>query len=339
MKVQWPEVTEVDVPTAILRTRAIAKAVADTQVPWVATHVVTGHALVMGALQRETQVRWHYPDLGAYPAEARATSGVSLLVSGTALHHVIAMPQANALVADAHAGNFINRMVRPFLRAYLGCGAQAHYFGREHFTLSKRPAGVLGLDVTDRGVWVLEAWVGIDAPTFLHAAQPDQDRRDPPVAPVREPIALREALRIAGGKRADDAALELALRVHERLLKAFQPAVESNASELAVLVAPEPALAPEHLFDWVEQPVPIGLIELGRHQVRSGEYEYRFGGDLLTSVAAARAFELQLASSSEAGAQECFQGMPFEGATPADVDILFWNLQGDRYPVRPRHWY
>ncbi|MCB9585442.1 MAG: hypothetical protein H6718_08595 [Polyangiaceae bacterium] len=320
--------------TAIARTRAIAKAVADTQVPWVATHVVTGHALVMGALQRETQVRWHFPDLAAYPAETRATSGVSALVSGLAIQQLIALPTVNALVADAHAGNFINRMVRPFLRAFVGCGAQAHYFGREHFTFSKRPAGVLGLDVTENGVWVLEAWVGVDVPTFLHAPKPDQDRPDPPVAPLREPIALREALRIAGGKRADDAPRDLALRVHERLLKAC--GLENAATDLSVSVEPEAERTSERLFEWFEQLVPIGLLELGRHQVRSGEFEYRLAGDVLTSVAAARAFEVQLVSSSEAGAHECFLDVPFEGAAPADLDVLLWSMHGGRYPVRPR---
>ncbi len=316
MKVNWPEVAELDVAGAIARTRSIARAVEDSQQPWVATSFVTGESLVLGALQREEQVRMRHPGLVQYRTERRATSGVSLLVSKRAIHQVIGVPAASTLYSDAHAGNFINRTVRGLLRAYNGCGAKAHYFGREHFTLSRRPAGVLGLDVTSGGAWVLEAWVGLEAAAPLDGFN------------GRAPICLREALRDAGSKRADESSMALAERLHERLRGAFEvPAAEQASQEPAPV---EMQACPDQRSEserFESREVPIGVVELAcRVAEPSGSFHVSFRGDILTSVAASLEFERRLTSGAAERALEAFAGVPFEGAQAADLAALVAGL-------------
>ncbi|MEZ4372776.1 MAG: hypothetical protein R3B07_18270 [Polyangiaceae bacterium] len=311
---QWSNVQELDVPTAIARTRAIVRTVEESQLPWVATTLVSGPALVMGALQREERVRWRYRDLGVYPAETRATTGTSLLVSKTAIQQLIVVPMVHALYSDANPANFINRSVRGLLRAYNAIGARGHYFGREHFTLSRRPAGVLGVDVTLGGAWILEAWVGVEEPAPLDGFR------------NHAPIALREALREAQSKRADDTALGLAERLHQKLRGAFAVAAAERAGEEPPAIGAQ--LSPPVVnqgWEFVSREVPIGELELGRRG-----REYCFRGDLMCSVDRALRFEEQLAHQDLRDAVDAFSGAPFEGAQLADLQALLWKLEPTR---------
>lgn len=317
MKATWSAVAELDVPGAIARTRAVARAVEESGEPWVATSVVSGQALVLGALQREEQVRPRHADLENYPAETRATTGASLLVSQGAIQQLIVLPRVNALHGDANAANFINRTVRGFLRAYNGCGAKAHYFGREHFTLSRRPAGILGLDVTSGGAWILEAWVGVEAATPLDGFR------------GHAPIGLREALREAGSRRLDDSALDLAERLHEKLRGAFEvPPAAQPSKEPAASGSPEPASdAIPGALQFAHREVPIGVLELAcRVREPSGAYDVWFRGDALTSLSACREFERRLQAGSGAEAVEAFASVPFEGAQRGDLLPLIQRL-------------
>lgn len=317
MRVAWSTVVELDVPGAVERTSAIARAVEETGVPWVATTLVTGEALVMGGLQREEQVRLRHAHLENYPVEKRATTGVSLLAPKGAIQQLIVVPRVNALYSDANAGNFINRTVRGFLRAYNRSGAKAHYFGREHFTLSRRPAGILGLDVTSGGAWILEAWVGVEAAA--------------PVVGFRgnAPIGLREALREAGSKRAEASPLELAERLHEKLRGAFDVPPADQASgepQTFGLRRPVSDSIPGAL-QFAQLEVPIGVLELAcRVREPSGSYEVWFRGDMLTSLSACEEFERRLQAGSGAEAMEAFSSVPFEGAQRGDLGTLIQRL-------------
>lgn len=317
MKLRWPAIVELDVPGAITRTQAIARAVEESAEPWVATTLVSGQALVLGALQREEQVRPRHVDLEDYPAAKRATSGVSLLVSQGAIQQLIVVPRVNALFGDANAGNFINRTVRGFLRAYNGSGAKAHYFGRDHFTLSRRPAGILGLDVTSGGAWILEAWVGVEA-----AAPVDGFRGN-------APIGLREALREAGSKRADASPLELAERLHEKLRSAFDvPPTEQRSTEPASCGSAELSSdAVQDALAFAQREVPIGVLELAcKVREPSGSYDVWFRGDVLTSLAACREFERMLQAGCGTEAVEAFASVPFEGAQRSELVELIERL-------------
>lgn len=305
-------------PGAVARARAIARAVEESGEPWVATTLVSGQALVLGALQRERQVRQRHADLRMYRAETRSTTGVSLLVSEGAVQQLIVVPRVNGLFGDASAGNFINRTVRGFLRAYNGCGAKAHYFGREHFTLSRRPAGVLGLDVTSGGVWILEAWVGLEAATALDEFN------------GHSPIGLREALRQARSKRAEDSAGVLVERLHERLRGAFEVPAEAAPSEEPERIEDDPS-GPEGIQDsdvhFAQREVPIGVLELGCKVAEpSGSFDVRCRGDVLTSVAAVRDLERRLQGGARAEALEALAGVPWEGARPGDLEALIEGL-------------
>lgn len=286
--------------------------------------LVHGDALLLGALQREASVaqRFGLPDV---PRLRRLTTGGAARLSGSALHHLLLLPRVDQLIADAQPGNFINRYVRALLSGYNALGARANYFGREHFTLGKRPAGVLGVDVTRGGVWILEALVGLQQPTVLEAFR------------GAAPVALLEALSAAGSARRDTEPLALAARVHERACRAWLsalPGASPGASarlmaDVEVLGAasavsglpktPDPDLDGD-VEGWRSAEVPIGLLEVG---VAARGYYIR--GDILTSRAAVAAAEAALAGMGSVGAGEAeralsaFDEAPFEGARLSDL--------------------
>lgn len=283
------------------------------------TSLVEGDALLLGALQR-APVTLELAGLGELQVARRLTSGGAVRLQGSALHHLLLLPQVTWLVPDAHPGNFINRHVRGLLAGYNALGARAHYFGREHFTLAKRPAGVLGLDLTSHGVWILEAWVGVERSAALTEFRGAM------------PLALREALAAAGSARVDSPPLELAERVHERAVRSWLSAgpgatVYSIAdAELSSAGATQghpktPDLEADAECDvWRSREVPIGLLEVG---VAAGRRLIR--GDMLTSCAAVAAAQAALAGLSAVDTAQAQQALtafaeaPFEGARLSDL--------------------
>ncbi len=170
--------------------------------PVFVTSVVEADAWVLGALQRRAQL----PHVGGGVVH-RLTTGTEARVLGPALHHVLALPHAAALVADCTPSNFINRNVRGLLRGYFGVGLTASYFGRECLHLQRRPAGVLGLESLGDGVLLLEALVGAAHPAPTAGRQP--------------PAALCPLLEATGSAWSHRSLLEIAARVHERALSAW----------------------------------------------------------------------------------------------------------------------
>lgn len=296
--------------------------VAATQQALAVSSLVHGDALLLGALQREASVTQRYglPDI---PRVRRLTTGGAARLNGDALHHLLLLPRVDQLMADAQPGNFINRYVRGLLSGYNALGARANYFGREHFTLAKRPAGVLGVDVTSGGVWSLEAWVGLQQSTVL-----EQFRG-------AAPVALLGALSATGSAWVDAEPLSLALRVHERACRVWlsgpiaagvsaSSATDADVLGVAAAVSglpktPDPEVDGD-VEGWRSVEVPIGLLEVG---VSAGGHYIR--GDILTSSATVASAEAALAGIGSVGAREAeralsaFDEVPFEGARLSDL--------------------
>ena len=152
--------------------------------PVLVTTLVSGGGLVLGSLQRRE----------AFEGDAlvRYTTGPSAMVAGLALHHVFALPALTSVAPDANRKNLLNRYVRGFLRGYSKLGVQAQYIGREFISLSRRPCGVLGYELTDEGALVLEAFFGLDATVLAPSGETE------PAASLCEVFRGRDAAELVG---------------------------------------------------------------------------------------------------------------------------------------------
>ena len=84
---------------------------------------------------------------------------------------ILALPRADAVVADADARRAVNRHVRPLLRALTRVGAPAAYFGRDVVTVAKRAVAWVGFaHHAASGATVFEAVVAVAVPFVLPLA-------------------------------------------------------------------------------------------------------------------------------------------------------------------------
>lgn len=144
-------------PTLLARSQADA-------VPWITASLVSGPAIVLGAVQRAGRV----VDLAACAAASapvlrRATTGTAAYLHSEALLWTLALPHLGALVGDTRPETLLNRNVRPFLKGFARAGATAHYFGREWIAVHHRPGALLGFDVAPSGAVLIEVIAGYDA--------------------------------------------------------------------------------------------------------------------------------------------------------------------------------
>lgn len=144
-------------PTLLARAEAEA-------VPWITASLVSGPAIVLGAVQRAGRV----VDLAACAAAStpvlrRATTGTAAYLASEALLWTLALPHLGALVGDTRPETLLNRNVRPFLKGFARAGAAAHYFGREWIAVHHRPGALLGFDVAPSGAVLIEVIAGYDA--------------------------------------------------------------------------------------------------------------------------------------------------------------------------------
>lgn len=128
-----------------------------------AASVVQGPAVILGAMQRTGRV----VDLGACERAGvkvlrRVTTGTAAWVGSAGIVLSLALPRMAAIEHDTTHRTLLNRNVRPFLRAFTSAGAMAHYFGREWISLRKRPAALLGYEVTRRGAVLIDVMLGVD---------------------------------------------------------------------------------------------------------------------------------------------------------------------------------
>jgi hypothetical protein len=141
----------------------LARAEADG-IPWITASVVSGPAIVLGAVQRAGRV----VELGACAAAStpvlrRATTGTAAYLHSEALIWTLALPHLGALLGDTRPETLLNRNVRPFLKGFARAGAAAHYFGREWIAVHHRPCALLGFDVAPSGAVLIEVIAGYDA--------------------------------------------------------------------------------------------------------------------------------------------------------------------------------
>ena len=144
-------------PTLLARAEAEAA-------PWITASLVSGPAIVLGAVQRAGRV----VDLAACAAAStpvlrRATTGTAAYLSSEALIWTLALPHLGALVGGTRPETLLNRNVRPFLKGFARAGAAAHYFGREWIAVHHRPGALLGFDVAPSGAVLIEVIAGYDA--------------------------------------------------------------------------------------------------------------------------------------------------------------------------------
>lgn len=133
-----------------------------------AVSVVTGPAVVLGAMQRAGRV----VDLAAcasahVPVMRRATTGTGAWMGGTGLVLTLVLPHVAAIAEDATFRTLLNRNVRPLLRAFTRTGVTANYFGREWISNKLGPIALLGFDVTREGAVLIEAFVGGSEPIAI----------------------------------------------------------------------------------------------------------------------------------------------------------------------------
>jgi hypothetical protein len=137
-----------------------------------AASVVRGPAVVLGAGQRAGRVL----QLDACAAAGtavyrRATSGTAAYVGDRAVLWTLALPHVAALASDATPRTLLNRNVRGFLDGLRRAGgALAHYFGREWISVERRPAALLGFEVSLEGAVLIEVIAGMDASVALPEA-------------------------------------------------------------------------------------------------------------------------------------------------------------------------
>lgn len=239
--------------------------------PVVATASVQGQALLRGAFEAHEAHDW--------PSYRRVSGGRSVRLTDGAVLLVVALPTVDALVADVTAGNLLNRMLRPLLKALTAEGALAHYFGRDWVSVAKRPA-VMTSFAHERatGRTVIEAFLGTTsgvAPVPSH-----------PAYLGKPPGSLEELV----GRRF--VAHELARRLGDRFLAALSmPVIDHDEDfeldDALTLVADPP---------WTVT-VEEAIGRLGACRTETGEI--RLGGELMVSRDALSGLEGWLAEARD----------------------------------------
>jgi hypothetical protein len=278
-----------------------------------ATSLVQGPAIVLGALQR----RAPFARLGApHKVERRVTTGTAVELAGRALHHALALPEVSSLAADANPHNLLNRNVRGFLSGYIKAGTKARYFGREVITFGRYPAGVLGYDLLPDGAVLVELLVGYDAPVASRAT--------PSLAPLRDaPSGSAPFVALTDVVAEPPEPAVVADAVASGVARRYQLTVTTVTISLDEEAPPELVDPPDNAA-LAALEVPIGRVEAAVWAGSSGP-EVALRGDVLCARAALSAVERAAGLALRAGERLDERVLapllvaPFEGARPEDV--------------------
>ncbi len=126
-----------------------------------------GDARVLGAYQRREDAL--AADVSA-PVFRRATGGPAAVLGEGVLYLALGLNDASALM-ECPKERVLNRNVRPLLSALRRLGGAAHYFGREHLSLDRRPAGLVAWTRTRGGAVLLELFLGASRSFALEEAE------------------------------------------------------------------------------------------------------------------------------------------------------------------------
>ena len=301
------------IPEALALGPALLGRAERTQEAHVASSLVDGPVVVLGAAQRAGRV----VDLAAcaargVPVLRRATTGTAAWLGGRGLVLTLALPHVAALVEDATPRTLLNRNVRPLLGSFTRAGLLAHYFGREWITLRRRPAALLGFEVAPSGAVLIETFVGHDASIGLPEELTTEEERAIDRFLGKKPASLAEL--------SEGAPLDLD-RFAAALLDGLQRRGE-HTIETITLASNELDTCPFGPIDRALDPVPEGLILRPAVRVPIGWIESAvapaegarrawLGGDVLAPRWA-------LARIAEQGG-EGLPEFPLEGATRADL--------------------
>ncbi|MRG92615.1 lipoyl protein ligase domain-containing protein [Polyangium spumosum] len=299
------------IPEALALGPALLGRAEQAQAVHVALSLVDGPAVVLGAAQRAGRV----VELAACTTRGvvvlrRATTGTAAWLGGRGLVVTLALPHVAALVADATPRTLLNRNVRPLLRGFSHAGALAHYFGREWISLRKRPAALLGFDVTPSGAVLIEVFVGHDEPIALPTSLTSVHERALDRFGGKQPTSLSEIMPSAAPEAFAHALLEGFLaRVEEPATALAQDTGELDTSPFAPITsALDPV--PEAFVLHPAARVPIGWLESASTSPEGGERHVWLGGDVL-----APRFALDRIAHGDAPPPD----IPLEGATLADL--------------------
>lgn len=290
-------------PLALGLSRALLARAEAEGVAWMAASVIQGPAVVLGAAQRAGRVL----DLEAcasagVPVWRRATSGAAVHVAEHAIVWALALPHVASLAADATARTLINRNVRGFLEGIRRAGAAAHYFGRDHVSVQKRPAALIGFEESERGAVLLEVLAGFEASFALPTALIGEEERALDRYAGKAPLGLGEVMK----KPVEVVAREVMNAVAERDSMPASEARDPDAEVMSEVTGADDPL-PSGFTVGPRRRVPIGWIDTG-FDPRSGRAW--LGGDVLAPAHVLRAVAAGEALSREA---------PIEGATLADL--------------------
>jgi hypothetical protein len=240
-----------------------------------AASVVRGPAVVLGAGQRAGRVL----QLDACAATGtavyrRLTSGTAAYVGDRAIVWTLALPHVAALFPDATPRTLLNRNVRVFLNGLRRVGgAPAHYFGREWISVDRRPAALLGFEVSQGGAVLIEVIAGMDASLALPAAITTAEERAIDRWLGKTPAALGEVM-------TGDAPAIAGEVMHAVARRSATPIAGPPPGPLTPLPSLTDARSPMPP-GFVAGPgmrVPIGWLDTGLHPATG---EVWLGGDVL----------------------------------------------------------
>jgi hypothetical protein len=180
----------------------LARAAASDE-PWLGATVTIARAVLLGRAQRAGRVlRPGACERAETTVLRRATSGIAAHLDGKTILWALALPHVASLHPDATPRTILNRNVRGFLKGLARAGLPAAYFGRACISIQRRPAALLGVEMTAEGAVLLEVLAGMDAGLALpesiaQGEERDADHRRGPLS-----FALSEATRLDAGELA-----------------------------------------------------------------------------------------------------------------------------------------
>ncbi|MEM9195449.1 MAG: hypothetical protein AAGF12_40135 [Myxococcota bacterium] len=187
---------------------------------------IKGDALVLGRHQRADDAV-HATALEDRGLRAiRRQSGGPAAMLGRGIVYVALCLRHGSVLTDCPRDRLLNRNVRGVLGGLALTGLQAHYFGRQWISVSRRPAGLVGWDRND-GAVLLEFFIGASrnfAPDPALIGYPE-----PKEAPFggKEPIQLTEAW------EEEKPVTELIRAIAEGHLDRFEGELELDQSSLS----------------------------------------------------------------------------------------------------------
>ena len=280
----------------------------------VAASVVSARAVILGAMQRAARVvDMHACAQASVSVLRRATTGTAAWMGGEGLVLALGLPHVAAIETDATDRTLLNRNVRPFLRAFTRAGAMAHYFGREWISLKKRPAALLGFDVTRTGGVLIEVIVGLDQSIGLPVELTTIDERAVDRFQGKNPAGLREVLPDVQGHRLADRVLEAIASDDASSLEVDDATLERFRFE-RIVDGRDPL--PDGFEPRMLERVPIGYLETAVSRDEPGAKKW-LGGDVLAP---------RWLYADVAEGREMPMSAAIDGATMADLKRIVSNV-------------